>query len=421
MQARISLGCIACFMLLASWGPRARAQENVAIRPGVLWTVDLGVGQGYNDNPFGDGRGGYFAQFDPQLRLDEHTRHDFWSLNLQTSVQQFYNSSVSDRVNESAAFTDSWQVSRRWTFNLLGNYLHSSDPLANSQETGETQAVGAPPIVSPNSAFIGPQLPFSVLEGSSTIAYQAGRYTQLTFGGDYSTYRENAPQLPNTTSHSFRAGYSRTIRHGQTIGLDYSAQFVTIVNPGENTTTNTLSLSYSLAWKDGRGLSFFAGPQYSSIGGNLASTAGSGLPFVEAGQQILSFSAGAAFSLLLTQQNSFHLTAARRVSGGGGVSGLAIQDEADLGLSHRFNKRFSGSTGAFYSEYQPLGNLPIAQSSSWGTFNRAQFNLTPYNSISIEYDYFHQLLSQPSLGALFSDNRALIEYHYSFGSLARQR
>lgn len=211
------------------------------------------------------------------------------------------------------------------------------------------------------------------------------------------------------------------IRRGQTIGLEYSAQFLSIVNPSESVTTNTLLLSYSLEWKPGRVIALFGGPQYSSISGNLVGTVVSPSLLAEANQQVLSYSLGATFSVLITRQNSLQLMATRRVSGSGGVSGAGIQDEGQLGLSHRFNKRFSASTGGFYSEYQALGNLPVLEPTSWGTFNRAELNLSPNNSISVEYDYFHQTLSQQFLASLFSSNRALIEYHYSFGSLHRQR
>lgn len=420
LRGRTLFASIAWLVLFASCDTRTLAQEQTALRPGVLWMFNLGVGQGYNDDALGNGQGGYFAQFDPQLSLGETTRHDSWSLNLQSSVQEFYNLSVADRFNENASMSDKWQISRRWTLDLGGNYLHSSDPLANSQETGEAQPVGSPSVVSPNTAFIGPQSPFSAFGGSSTIHYQAGRYSDLTFGGDYFSYRENSPQLPNTASQSFRVGYSRIVRRGQTIGVNYSAQFLTITNPGESVTTNTLLLTYGFEWKHGRQISLFGGPQYSSIGGGPASVS-SELPFTVAAQQVLSYSVGATFSLPITRQNSFQLAASRRVSGSGGVSGAAVQDEADLGLSRRFKERFFASTGSFYSEYQALGNLPVAQPTSWGIFNRGQFSFTPNSSVSVEYDYFHQSLSNSSLGVLFPDNRALIEYHYSFGSLRRQR
>jgi hypothetical protein len=421
MRIPISLFCVVWLVLIAGSGTCARAQEKVAVRPGVLWMFDLGAGQGYNDNPLGAGRGGYFAQFDPQLSLGQSTNHDLWTLNLQSSVQHFYNFSVADRFSEGASLTDTWQMSRRWSFNLTGNYLHSSDPLANWLNNGQAQPISSTTVVSPNNAFIGPQSPVTTFGGSSTIAYQAGRYTQLTFGGDYFNSREYAPQLPNMTSHSFRAGYSRMVRRNQTIGLDYSAQFLDVANPSQDVTTHSLLLSYSYEWKPGREIALFAGPQYSFISADLTSTIGSLSLSTEASEQVLSYSLGSTLSLMITRENSFQLMATRRVSGTGGISGARIQNEGQLGLSRRFNKRFSGSTGGFYSDYQQLGNLPILQPRSWGAFNRAQLNLTPNNSISVEYDYFHQTLSQPSLAALFSSNRALIEYHYSFGSLHGQR
>lgn len=422
LRIRLSLPRVAWLLLFLSWGTCARAQENVGVRPGLLWMFNLGVGQGYNDNPLGAGQGGYFAQFDPQLSLSQYSKHNFWSLSVQSSVQDFYNFSVADRFNESGLMSDKWQISRRWTLDLGGNYVHSSDPLANSQETGEAQPVGSVSVVSPNSAFIGPQSPFTNFGGTSTFHYQAGKYSDFSFGGDYFTYRENSPELPNTTSRSFRAGYSRMVRRGQTIGVDYSAQFLTTVNPSESVTTNTLLLSYSFEWKSGREIALFGGPQYSSISGNLSdSLLSSSSSPAEANQQVLSYSLGATFSLLITQKNSFQLMATRRVSGSGGVSGAGIQNEAQLGLSRRLNKRFNASMGTFYSEYQALGTLAVAQPNTWGTFNRAEFDLSPNNGVSVEYDYFHQTLSQPSLGALFSSNRALIEYHYSFGSLRKQR
>lgn len=430
-RMQISLSSLALLVLFASCGRRALAQDNPAqgnpanvqlgIRPGVLWLFDLGVGQGYDDDPFGTGQGGYFAQFNPDLTFRQDKKHGFWSLDLLSNVQRFYNSATADRVNESASTNDSWQISRRWAFDLNGNYLHSSDPLASAQGAGEAQAAGSPNVVAANSAFIGPESPFTVFGGSSTLHYQAGRLTELTLGGDYFSSRENTPGLPKTASQALRAGYTRKVRRGQSIALDYSAQFFSVVNPGENVTTNTLLLSYNFEWKTGKQIALFGGPQYSSLSGNLAGTLGSPSILNGVAQRILSYSAGATFSLMITQQNFFQLMVSRRVANSGGVSGAAVQDEGQLGLSDRFNKRISVSSGGFYSEYEALGNLPVVQPNSWGTFNRAEFNLAPNSSFSIDYDYFHQTLFSSSLAPLFSHNRALIEYHYSFGTLHRQR
>jgi hypothetical protein len=426
LRIRISLAGLVLLVLVASWDGRAfaqGAQPNAppGMQPGVLWLFGLGLGQGYDDDPFGTGQGGDFAQYNPDLTLRQDKKHGFWLLDLQSSVQQFYNFAITDRFNESASTIDSWQISRRWTFDLNGNYLHSSDPLAPTQGTGEAQPVGSPNVVSPNSAFIGPQSPFTVFGGSSTVQYQAGRYTGLTFGGDYFSSRENAPGLPNTTSQALRAGYTRMVQRGQSVGLDYSAQFFSVVNPSENITTNTLLLSYNFEWKTGRQIALFGGPQYSSLSGNLAGTVGSPSVLTGVTQQVLSYAAGASLSLRISQQDFFQLMASRRVAGSGGVSGAGIQDEGQLGLSRRFTKRFSASTGGFYSEYQALGNLPVVQPNSWGTFNSAQFNFAPNSSVSVEYDYFHQTLLASSLAPLFSHNRALIEYRYSFGTLHRGR
>jgi hypothetical protein len=423
---RISLTGLALLALIVVACGVARAQDNQPVakptlQPGVLWLVDLGVAQGYDDSPLGTGQGGYFTQFNPSLSFREDAEHGFWSLNFQPSVQRFYNFSVADRVNESASTRDKWQMSRRWTFDLIGNYLHTSDPFARSQEAAQAQPVGGSVVASPNNAFIGPESPFTVFGGSGTFHYQVRQHTELTFGGDYFSNRENTPGLPNTTGQVARAGYRKMVSRSQSIGLNYSGQFLSVVNPSESITTHTLLLSFNLEWKTGEQFVLFAGPQYSLISANLTGAPSSTPPVTAINQFILGYSAGSALSLEITKQNFFQMMASRRVVDGAGISGAVIQDEGQLDMSRRFNKRLSASVGGFYSEYEALGKLPVIVPNSWGATNRIELDLAPHSSFSAGYDYFHQPQISTALANLFSHNRAWIEYRYSFGSLAQRR
>jgi hypothetical protein len=424
LLGRISCECLALLALFAGTGQFALAQDDQtkpAIQEGALWLLDLGIGQGYDDSLIATGQGGNFTQFDPLLSFRQDREHGFWSLNFHPTVQHLYNFSIADRINESLSTLDSWQMSRRWTLDLSGSYLHTSDPFARSQEATEAPPIGNPGVVSPNSAFVGPESTFTVIGGSGTFHYQVRRHTELTFGGDYFSNRENAPGLPNTTSAAFRAAYTQTVRRGQSIGLNYSVQSFAVTNPEENITTNTLVVRYVFEWKTGRQLVLFAGPQYTSLSANSTSGTVPSPVSTKINQQVLDYSAGATLSLRITQQNFFQLMASRRIVDGAGVSGTVIQDEGRLGLSRRFSKRLSASIGSFYSEYQALGNLPVAEPSSWGAFNRAEIDLGPRSSLSMEYDYFHQAQIPSSLAPLFSHNRALIEYHHSLGTLTARR
>ncbi len=424
-QIRRLVACLALFVLCAGADRAARAQQTEAppvsaVEPGVLWLLNLGVGQGYNDDPLGAGKGGYFTEFDPVLDFSQDRPHGSWSLNFQPMVRRFYNFSVADQVNEMASTKDSWQMSRRWEIDLNGSYVHTSDPFFNGESPSGAQAVSTSGVVAPNDAFLGPEAAYTDFAGSSTIHFQAGRYTELTFGGDYFSNREAVSGLSNSSSYAFRGGYTRMVHRGQTIGLLYSAQSFTVTDPGEQATTNSLLLSYDFEWKTGRQLQLFAGPQYSQVSANISNLGGPSLPLA-INQNVLGYAAGATLSLVITKQNYLQLMASRRISNGAAVSGVTIQDEGQLNLSRRFSKRLTASVGALYSEYQAVGSLPVALPNGWGAFNRAQFNIDPRSAISIEYDYFHQSQISSALAPLFSDNRALIEYHYSFGSLARQR
>lgn len=425
MRIRILIACLvlAIFAIAngLSFAQEAQPAPAPAMGPTVLWLFDLGVGQGYDDSPLGTGQGGYYTQFNPVFDVRQDREHGFWSISLQPTVQRFYTFSVADRVNESASTLDSWQITRRWRFDLTGNYLHTSDPFAQTEDGAQAQPVGNPVVVSPNNAFVGPESPFTVFGGSGTLSYQVRRYTQLSFGGDYFSNRQTTAGLPDTSSEAFRAGYAKMVRRGQTIGLDYSAQFLSVTNPGESITTNTLLLSYNFEWKTGKQIALFAGPQYSSIGATLSPFAGPVPVLTNLNQQVLGYSAGATLSVLLTKQNFFQLMASRRAVDGAGVSGAEIQDEGQLSVSRKFNKRFSASIGGFYSENQALGNLPLTMPNTWGAFNRAEFKFAPRSSFSAEYDYFHQKAISSTLAPLFSHNRIVLEYHYYFGSLGEQR
>lgn len=426
MRPRISIvGWFVLFALSTGLARPAVAQQTEPsaagrVEPGVLWLFDLGVGQGYNDSPLGTGEGGYYAEFDPTLDFRQTREHGFWSLNFQPMVERFYSFSVADRVNELVSTRDSWQISRRWRVDLDGSYAHTSDPFFTGESASGAQQVDPSGVVAPNNAFIGPEAAYTVFTGSSTIHFQAGRYTELTFGGDYFRNREDVAGLSNSSSYAFRGGYTRMVRRGQTVGLLYSAQSFTITDPTEQVRSNSLLLSYDFAWKTGQQIELFAGPQYSQVSATVPAPGGSSST-VAVNQSVLGYAAGATLSFVLTSRNYLQLIAWRRIANGSAASGAAIQDEGQLTLSRQFSKRLSASVGAFYSEYQAVGDLPIALPNGWGAFNRAQLHLGPRSTISIQYDYFHQAQISSVLAPLFSDSRALIEYHYSFGSLGGQR
>jgi hypothetical protein len=422
LRLQIPFACLAFLALFVGINRRVLAQQAAspteqAFRPGVLWLLDLGVGQGYDDSAIGTGQGGYYTEFDPTLDFRQDGEHGFWSLDLRPTVQRFYHFSVADRVDERASTTNLWRMSRRWTLDLSGNYLHTSDPFDRSESASGAQPVSTALVVAPNNSFIGPESPFTVFGGSSTLHYQIGRHTELTFGGDYFSSREDTPGLANTTSHAFRAGYTKTVRRGQSIGLLYSAQFFDVTDPEQQVTTHTLLLSYDFEWKTGREIAFFAGPQYSLLSASSSDISGPSPMLAGINQDVLGYAAGATLSINITKQNYFQLMASRRIADGAAISGAVVQDEGQLELSRRFNKHLSASVGAFYSDYQALGDLPVIAPNSWGAFNRAEFKIAPRSGISVEYDYFHQAEISPSLAPLFSHNRAFIEYHYSFGSL----
>ncbi len=423
---------MALLALFAGIGRPALAQTEPpgsttkpAFRPGVGWQLDFGLGEGYDDNVIGTSGGGYFTQFDAAVEFVQAREHNSWSLNFQPTVLRFYNSSLSSTVNESVSITDSWQVSRRLTLDLKGSYLHTSDPFA-SQSSPEAQPISGPAIVSPNSAFIGPESPATAFEGSATLQYQVGHYAWLTLGGNYFGNRESNPGLPNTNSHAFLTSYSKMVRRGQTIGLVYSDQSLNVTNPEEQVPIHSLLLSYSYQWKAGAQIALFGGPQYSLLSANSASAAGPSLTPTGVKQDLLSYSAGATLSMLVTDHNSFQLMASRRVADGAGISGAVVQDLGELRFSRRLNKRLSAYVGGFYSENESLGKLPVAVPNTWGAFNGAAFNFTPHSRIALVVDYSrfdspHQVPISSSLAPLFTHHRVLIEYRYSFGTLPGRR
>jgi hypothetical protein len=419
---RISFACLILLALFGGIGRCAVAQQMGAIpaqafRPGVLWLLDLGLDQDYEDNLFGAAQSGYFTDFTSRLDFSEQREHGFWSLNFQPTVQRFYNLAVGDRLDEQVSTNDSWQISRRWKLNLDGDYLHTSDPFERSEGATGAQPVTSAVVVAPNSSFVGTTTPFITFSGTSTLYYQVGRYSELTLGGDYFSSRENISGLPNTSSQSLRVGYTKMVRRGQTIGLLYSDQFFDVINPEEQVTTHSLLLTYDFSWKTGREISLFAGPQYSLLSGNSSLLSGPSPTLAVFNQDILGYAAGATLSIVITKQNYLQFIASRRIADGAGVSGAEIQDQGRLGFSRRFDKRVSASIATFYSDYQALGSLPVVVTNSWGASANADFSLSPRSRISVEYDYFHQPEFSPTLAPLFSHNRALIGYHYSFGSL----
>jgi hypothetical protein len=272
--------------------------------------------------------------------------------------------------------------------------------------------------VAPNSAFVSPESPDTVFGGSVTSHYRAGEHSELTFGGGYFSNRQSGPGLPNTRSYHLEAGYTKMFRRGQTIGLTYSFQSFDVTNPMQQVMTHSALVTYGYAWRAGRQITFFGGPQYSLVGANsVSSAAGQPITLTGATEGTLGYSAGAEVSIFITQQNFFQAMASHRITDGAGVSGTVVQTEGQSEFSRRFNERLTASVGLFYSKYNALGDLPIVVPNTWGVFTSAVFNINPRSNIQVNFDYFHQP-QIPSIAApLFSHHFALVEYHYTFGRL----
>jgi hypothetical protein len=423
LHLRILFACLALLALFAgiSWPALAQGTEpqpTPSLRPGIGLQLDVGVGQGYDDNLIGTGRGGSFTQLNATFDFHQASEHNSWSLNFQPTVEQLYN--IDNRFNESVSMIDSWQVSRRWTLDLNGNYLHTSDPFASSSSAAE---VSGPVVVAPNSTFIGPGSPITVFGGSATLHYQVGSHSELTFGGEYFSNRENNPLLPNAENHAFQANYTKMVRRGQSIGFLYAVQSFDVTNPEQQVTTHSLLLSYGYAWKPGWQITLLAGPQYSLVNTSSLSATRSSATLAGVKQNLLGYSAEATLSIPIAKQNVFQLMASRRVTDGAGVSGTVIQNDGQLEFSLRFNKRLSAHVQGFYAEYEALSTPNVAQPNSWGSNDRAVFNFTPQSSLVISYNYSHYvpLFSLAPLAPFYSHNRVLIEYHYSFGTLPGRR
>lgn len=422
LRLQASLAWFSLIVLFAAIGPPALGQESEQETPleqnrTFGWFLDLGAGQGYDNNFIG--QGGDFTQFDAVLHFHQAWEKNFWSLGSQSTLQRFYTNSVADHifVNESVSAMDSWQVSHRWTLNLKGQFDHTSDPFTSGQNALEAEPVSGPVVVDPNSAFIGPELPITVFSGSAVLRYQVGRFTELAFGGDYFSNREPS-LLANFKSHAFHIAYTKMVRRGQSIGFLYALQSFDVTNLEQQVTTHSVFLTYSYTSNGGWQIGLSAGPQYSLLNSNSVSVL---FPPSLKGN-LLTFFGEAKLSKSISKENFVQLTASRRVTDTAGIAGIAVQNEGRLNFSLRFKQHLSLSVGGFYSEYEPLGTLPLfGLGTASGAFNRAVFDLTPHSSIVIDYNYDRYSGMPISVAIPYSHQRVAVEYHYSFGGSPSQR
>ncbi len=221
------------------------------------------------------------------------------------------------------------------------------------------------------------------------------------------------PGLYDSSSQGGSAFYSHRISRVHYVGVAYEYQRLVSYPTSGNSETQTHAalLFYSLTPTPKFSISFFGGPQHSDT------TQPPVLPAsVQTEARAWTPSAGASLAWQ-GRLNSFALSYAHTIAGGGGLIGAVKMDSATVSVRQQILRTLSASVGGGYAQNDILG-MPAAQSNNGHSISGTaslQQQIGQQVNLQLGYTRLHQVYSNVGvLSATPDTNREFVSLSYQF-------
>jgi len=393
--------------------PTSEERSNY-LRYGVSFTG------AYTDNALGGVTGHPISDISysiaPSLALDETTSRLHWVTTYAPGFTLYQRTSARNEADHNASIDFRYRLSPHVTFDAQDSFQRSSN-VFNQPNLGLTGEVSGS-AQQANLSVIAPLADRLSNSGNISLTYQfaldemvgaTGIFTNLHY-----PHPEQVPGLYDSSSQAGSAFYSFRVSKRHYLGVAYQYQrLVSFPSDGLSKAQTHAGLFFYTLYPTSRfSISLFAGPQQSDIVQPPAPPLGSPTPQIRAWTP----AAGASLSWQ-TRLNSFALSYAHVVSGGGGLSGAVLMDAATASLRQQITRHFSGSVDAAYVRNDLLGDESLGGNSGhtlWGTAS-LQRQLGQHFGLQLGYTRLHQNYRNVSAIASAPDtNREFVSVSYQF-------
>lgn len=373
----------------------------------VSTQYDDELGQGTTN-----GRGDVIYYLQPEFGFD--IKRSRWQSTLEYLPAVTYSTqrrSSYDLFSHTLSFALTHQFTKRLTFDVHNDFTLTNNPFDNLRANSELQQID--PLNRPNTSVSGTILSRRMEQVDATVAYALSRRASFGVSGNFmhSDYREAVQSgfegSLQTISKSGEAFYSYQTGPRTSMGLRYRYDALDFGHGAVKTDAHSLLYSWDIAFKPSLAFSLFAGPNYSD-------TRQSPVISGSAGARSLDWSGvGGATLNWKGQRHEFIAGATRQISDGGGTRGNVRLDSYNLRISRQIRRHFNVSTYAVYNHNHLLLPVDGGSSSFDYLGAGAEFgrDITEHTSLGLFYLRVQQN-GDHTVSSFSSGNRVGIRLSY---------
>ena len=384
----------------------------------------ISVGSTYDDNASNtstDRISDFSYSILPNIALDQTRARLHWTLSYFGGFTANQRLTAHNQGSHNLSGVLDYRLSPHMTLRLSDNFLDTTGLLQQFQNGIGTPVTG--PINQPNPTLITPLAKNLNNTGTADWTYQFAANDMIGANGTF--YISHFRDLPNTTAplldSSVDSGsvyYNHRFTPRSWTGITYKYQHMEF-DPGSNVNiTHSLLLTHSINLEHGLSLSFFAGPEYSTLDTqtvtmHVTPTVISFATVNNMSHQI-SGSGGGTFGWQ-GQLTSIKLEASRKVSDGGGLFGAVELTSFSGGIRRQIAKYSVLHLNAQYGRNEALAtsNTSPTLTSATGGLGLEQ-QLGQKFMLNMDYARDYQTgLSTTSTSAI-NHNRGSISISYNF-------
>jgi len=389
-----------------------------------ILTASIGFSTTYDDNilfnnaaPLSD----ITYEIKPGLSFQLTRRHLRWRLNANPGI------AIHQRVGQRDLFTNAfgtdigYELSKRLTARLRGNYTIKDDPFSSGVFTEPTPLNV---LDQPTNIVITPQQRRASAQAAADVIYDVGERSTVQISGGFYTLQFSHPPgmvqqlLSDSQFTTARAHYTHRLTPRTSVGAIY--QFQDLASFG---TANSRTLSHSFLFSQATEITpttafqVFIGPQYEKTEGILFLPFGVGgtllLPIVDSSW---SWAGGATFGWQ-GHRTSLRMTFRHQVLNGGGLPTAARSTNASIELRRSLFAGWLGSAGVAYGENKLLNFGAQSSTRSFIASAGARHRIGQSMWFDLRYGHGHQHGEGGLLNRTGDDNRVTALLQYEFKSL----
>jgi hypothetical protein len=375
MRPSLLIACLLTFMAGTLWSQADEPQWLATVNGDLgnlafsseaekvnILSAGLVLSSGYDDNAFSTSTnrvGNVSYQVSPSISITEARRRVFWVFSYNPGFYWTQRSSQRYSVSHDLDFNLQYRLAERLTARIRESYLDSSTAFTGINEN--SLLPGGNALHQPNQSVITPLAKQIANVTSLDLIDQIGEGTSVGVSGNFNklNYHESgtisSASLFSNESWSASAFYNHSLSPRHSIGVTYSLQkIVTFGQIREHVDTHSVTLFYTLKPTSSTKLSFFAGPNRTTVNDKFILVFGPFLFPISLTHSTWLVDEGMTFGWQ-GQRNSAELNFIHHVTDGGGLTGAVQLYAVTGGFRRQLSAAWTADIGLNYGKNDPLG------------------------------------------------------------------